>query len=65
MNGTQFADPTRVSAIQRHLLTEGHVITMNAGTYGNTLRWMPPLTVDAAEIDECLSAFSAAMRATA
>ncbi|MGE0307737.1 MAG: aspartate aminotransferase family protein [Acidimicrobiia bacterium] len=65
MNGTQFADPTRVVAVQRHLLTEGHVITMNAGTYGNTLRWMPPLTVNAVEIDECLAAFGSAMKATA
>lgn len=65
MNGTQFANPARVAAIQRHLLTAGHVITMNAGTYGNTLRWMPPLTVSASEIDECLSAFGAAIAATA
>jgi 4-aminobutyrate aminotransferase-like enzyme len=47
------------------MLTEGHVITMNAGTYGNTLRWMPPLTINESEVAQCLAAFEAAMKATA
>ena len=30
----------------------GPLILMNAGTYGTVLRWMPPLVVDADEIDD-------------
>lgn len=37
---------------------------MNAGTDGTALRWMPPLVVTAAEIDEALQAFAAAVKAT-
>ena len=65
MVGTQFADPARVAAVQRHLLQEGRVITMNAGTYGTTLRWMPPLVVTEAEMGQALAAFHAALKATA
>ena len=38
---------------------------MNAGTAGNVLRWMPPLVVSAAEIDQGLAAFTAALESTA
>ena len=38
---------------------------MNAGTYGSEIRWMPPLVVNAAEIDEGVQAFSSALKATA
>jgi 4-aminobutyrate aminotransferase-like enzyme len=38
---------------------------MNAGTAGNVVRWMPPLVVSEAEIDEGLAAFAAALTATA
>ncbi len=37
---------------------------MSAGTYNTVLRWMPPLVVSAAEIDEALGAFAAALKAT-
>ena len=65
MVGTQFKDPARVTAIQAHCLEEGRVIVMNAGTYGNTLRWMPPLIVNEHEIQIGLDAFAAALKATA
>ena len=45
--------------------TEGRLILMNAGTFGNVLRWMPPLVVTEAEIDLALEAFAKAMVATA
>jgi 4-aminobutyrate aminotransferase-like enzyme len=54
-----------VSAIQAHCLREGHLILMNAGTYGTNLRWMPPLVVTEREIDLALEAFAAALKATA
>ena len=41
------------------------MILMNAGTYGTTLRWMPPLVVNEHEIEFGLAAFSAALKATA
>jgi 4-aminobutyrate aminotransferase len=65
MVGTEFADASRVAAIQRHCLDEGRLILMNAGTYGTCLRWMPPLVVTEHEIDLALSAFGAALKATA
>jgi 4-aminobutyrate aminotransferase len=65
MVGTVFEDPARVPRVIEHCLTEGHLILMNAGTYGNVIRWMPPLVVTAEEIDEGVQAFSNALKATA
>ncbi|MEI7548207.1 MAG: aspartate aminotransferase family protein, partial [Actinomycetota bacterium] len=65
MVGTDFSDPARVAAIAKHCLEKGHLILMNAGTYGNCLRWMPPLVVNEREIDLALAAFGAALKATA
>ena len=57
-------DAARVAAVTEHCLREGHLILMNAGTYGQVIRWMPPLVVTEAEIDEALRAFGAALKAT-
>jgi 4-aminobutyrate aminotransferase len=57
-------DAVRTAAIQAHCLREGRLILMNAGTYSNVIRFMPPLVVSAAEIDEALDAFRAAVKAT-
>jgi 4-aminobutyrate aminotransferase-like enzyme len=65
MVATSFEDPARVPAILEHCLREGRLILMNAGTYGNVIRWMPPLVVTADEVDEATGAFTAAMKATA
>ncbi len=65
MNGVQFEQPARVAAIIKHALTESRVILMNAGTYGNVIRFMPPLVVTADEIDTVLGAIRSAMKATA
>jgi 4-aminobutyrate aminotransferase len=64
MVGTEFNDAARVAAIQARCLSEGHLIVMNAGTYGRTLRWMPPLVVNEREIDLALAAFGGAVKAT-
>jgi 4-aminobutyrate aminotransferase len=70
MIGTEFRtadgapDAARVAAVTRHCLEFGHLLLMNCGTYGNVLRWMPPLVVSEAEIDQALGAFRAAMEAT-
>jgi 4-aminobutyrate aminotransferase-like enzyme len=65
MVGTEFDDAARVSAVLQHCLTEGKLILMNAGTYGTSLRWMPPLVVNEQEISLALAAFGAALKATA
>ncbi len=65
MVGTVFDDPARVPRVIAHCLTEGRMILMNAGTYGNVIRWMPPLVVSADEIDEGVHAFANALKATA
>ena len=65
MVGTEFDDAARVAAITKHCLEEGHLILMNAGTYGRTLRWMPPLVVNEHEVSVALAAFAAALKATA
>ena len=64
MVGTEFTDAARVAAITKHCFEEGRLILMNAGTYGRTLRWMPPLVVNEREIDLALAAFGAALKAT-
>ncbi len=65
MVGTEFDDPARVAAVIKHSLEDGHLILMNAGTYGRCIRWMPPLVVNESEIDQALAAFGAALKATA
>ncbi len=65
MVAAQFDDGARVASIQQHCLREGHLLLMNAGTYANTIRWMPPLVVTEAEIAQALAAFGAAVKATA
>jgi len=64
MVAVELDDPARVSAIAAHCRHEGRLILMSAGTYNTVLRWMPPLVVSAAEIDEALGAFAAALKAT-
>ncbi len=65
MVASSFADAARVPSIIGHCLREGHVILMNAGTYGRDIRWMPPLVVNSGEIDEAVQAFASALKATA
>jgi len=61
MVGVQLDDAAHVATVQAHCLREGKLLLMNAGTDGTTLRWMPPLTVSAAEIDLGHSAFADAL----
>lgn len=65
MVAVELDDPARVSAVTAHCRDEGRLILMSAGTYNTVVRWMPPLVVDAGEIDEALGAFGAALKATA
>jgi 4-aminobutyrate aminotransferase-like enzyme len=64
MNAVEFADPDRCKRVVAHLLSESRIITMACGVNGATLRWMPPLVVDAGEIDLALDGFAAAVAGT-
>jgi 4-aminobutyrate aminotransferase-like enzyme len=58
-------DAARTAAVIAHAREHGNLLLMNAGTYGTSVRWMPPLVVNEAEIDLALAAFAAALKATA
>ncbi len=71
MVGAEFTDPeTRRPATEaakrviRHCLEAGHLILMGCGPYGNTVRWIPPLVVTEAQIDEGLTIFEQAVAAS-
>ena len=61
---TGIPDTARVAAVLGHCLNDGHLILMSAGTYGQAIRFMPPLVVSEAEIDEALRVFEKALEAT-
>ncbi len=61
MIAAQFDTATRTSAIVSHCLREGKLITMTASAAGTTLRFMPPLTVSAEEIELALTALDKAL----
>ncbi len=70
MVGVEFTDPdTRKPAtdvakrVLQHCMREGHLILMSCGPYGNTVRWIPPLVVTEAQIDEGLTTFEEAVAA--
>lgn len=58
-------DATRTAAVIDHCRTESDLLLMNAGTYGNVIRFMPPLVVSADEITIAVDAIAAALEATA
>lgn len=58
-------DPTRTAALIAHCREESNVLLMNAGTWGNVIRFMPPLVVDEEEMSLALDAVGAAMSAVA
>jgi 4-aminobutyrate aminotransferase-like enzyme len=70
MVGVEFIDPeTRkpdaglAKRVLQHCLEEGRLIMMGCGPYGNTVRWIPPLVVTEAQIEEGLSIFEEAVAA--
>ncbi len=65
MVATHFSDAKRVAAVLAHCREQGRLLLMSAGYQGDVIRWMPPLVVTAAEIDEAVAAFAAALAATA
>lgn len=50
------------TAVQQACLAE-NLLLLTCGTYGNVIRWIPPLVVTAEEIDEALDIFGRAVAA--
>jgi 4-aminobutyrate aminotransferase-like enzyme len=58
-------DAARTAAVISHCREASHLLLMNAGTWGNVIRFMPPLVVDEAEVDLAVDAIARAVAATA
>jgi 4-aminobutyrate aminotransferase-like enzyme len=46
-----------------HAAEERNLLLLSCGTYDNTLRWIPPLNVTSAQINDGLQAFESALNA--
>lgn len=53
-------DKDVTSAVQKACL-DRHLLLLTCGTDGNVIRWIPPLVVTAAQIDEALGVFAEAL----
>lgn len=58
-------DPNRTTAVLKELFDTHKIIAMNAGTFGNIIRWMPPLIITEDQISTILDGFLASVEATA
>jgi len=57
-------DAARTAAVIAHCRTESNLLLMNAGTWGNIIRFMSPLVVTEAEMTLAIDAVRAAVVAT-
>ncbi len=69
MVGVEFTAPDRkpaaeVAARVQKACIERNLLLLTCGTYGNVIRWIPPLVVDAQQIDDALAVFNEAMAET-
>jgi 4-aminobutyrate aminotransferase len=70
MVGTEFTLPDRTpaTALVKQIVgrcQEQGLLLLTCGTYGNVIRWIPPLVVNRGEIEGALEIFSAALAASA
>jgi 4-aminobutyrate aminotransferase len=70
MVGVEFTEPDThkpapdvAKRIIKYCLEKDHLILMSCGPYGNTVRWIPPLVVTKAQIEEGLTIFEKAIAA--
>jgi 4-aminobutyrate aminotransferase len=61
MNAAEFSDASICSSIIQYCREQSHVLMMNAGTWGNVIRFMPPLVVTEDEINIALTALESAL----
>ena len=57
-------DPETCKRVHQACL-EKNLLLLTCGTYGNVIRWIPPLVVNAEQIDEALEIFTGALGQTA
>jgi 4-aminobutyrate aminotransferase len=57
-------DTATAKAVVCQCLEDG-LILLTCGTYGNVIRWIPPLIIDDAQLDEALAIFTSALEAVA
>jgi 4-aminobutyrate aminotransferase / (S)-3-amino-2-methylpropionate transaminase / 5-aminovalerate transaminase len=62
--GTTDPDPARTAAVSAYCHQHG-VVTLTCGTYGNVIRFLPPLAISDALLDEALDVVAEAFAATA
>lgn len=62
--GAAAPDAARASAVAEHCREESRVLFMTCGSFGNVIRWMPPLVATPDDIDRAVQAFVAALEAT-
>lgn len=62
---TRAPDAERTAAVIAHAREHGHLLLMNAGTWGNVIRFMPPLVVSEDEMAQAVATIAAALVATA
>jgi 4-aminobutyrate aminotransferase len=59
--GSHKPDGDLVKKMQKVCLNH-HMLLLNCGTYGNTIRWIPPLVVSEAQINDGLTIFEQALQ---
>ena len=64
VDGAGRPDAGRAGAITRHCVDPGRVLFMTAGSFGNVVRWIPPLIATDDELDRGVAAFAAALANT-
>ena len=57
-------DPARAGAVSAYCHSQG-VVTLTCGTYGNVLRFLPPLVISDALLDEAFDVVAAGFDETA
>ena len=61
MIATEFKDKATAKAVQEACLKE-NLLLLTCGTYGNVIRWIPPLVVSKEQVDEALEIFGRVVR---
>jgi 4-aminobutyrate aminotransferase-like enzyme len=69
MVGTEFTNDGRpaaeIAAKVQQACIQRHLLLLTCGTYGNVIRWIPPLVVNSDQIDAALDVFNEALAASA
>ncbi|MBZ0308764.1 MAG: aminotransferase class III-fold pyridoxal phosphate-dependent enzyme, partial [Anaerolineae bacterium] len=61
MVGTEFTSADVAKKVAKECL-DNHLLLLTCGTYGNVIRWIPPLVVNENQMNDALSIFADALR---